>query len=128
MASVEPVGERTRERTEDERGQQLRRDDTAQREALRLVAGGQLRRERGQREQREPVTRRRDRRDQPEPAERGDRQDAADTMRRRGRQRRVTGRSGLGTDRSSPPRRARPGWRDLNRHRGANAGHPVTRE
>ena len=67
---------------EHQSGQQLGGDDAAEREALGLVAGGELRGERGQREETQPVARRRDGRDEPEATERGDGQHAAHAVRR----------------------------------------------
>ena len=83
-APVEPVRERPREGTEDERRQELRGDDPAQREALSLVSGGQLGREGREREQAQPVTGRADGGDQPQTAERRDGEDTADAVRRGG--------------------------------------------
>ena len=82
-AAVELVGERAGERTEHQRRQELGGDDAAEREALRLVAGGELGGQGGQGEQAQPVARRRDGRDQPQATERGDGEDAADPVRRR---------------------------------------------
>ena len=106
-APVELVGQRAGQGAEHEGGQQLGGDDAAEREALRLVAGGELGGERGEREQAQPVARRGDGGDQPEPAERGDGQDAAHAVRRGRRRRGQTGRgrpgrSGAGDDRTHP--------------------------
>ena len=60
-APVELVGERAGQRAEHQRRQQLRRDDAAEREALRLVAAGELGGQRGQGQQAQPVAGRRDR-------------------------------------------------------------------
>ena len=125
-AAVELVRQRPGHRAEHQRGQQLGRDHATEREALRLVAGGQLGGQRGQREQAQPVAGRGQRGDQPQPPERGDGQHAAHPVRggrgqlrcARGRasgRRRGRVRCGVGTYRTSPPRALRSAGPRLGR-------------
>ena len=110
-APVELVCQHAGQGPQHESGQQLGGDDTAEREALGLVTGRELRGERGQREETQPVARRRHGRDEPEATERGDGQHAAHAVRRgRGSVRhaghgwpgRSVGRGGAGDDRTHP--------------------------
>ena len=96
-ATVELVGQRTGHRAEQQRGQQLRGDDAAEREALRLIAAGELGGEGGEGEQAHPVAHARDGGDEPEPPERRD-----------------------GEHRAHPVR----GGRGRRRHRRADGGSP----
>ena len=91
--TVELVGERTGDRAEQQRGQQLRGDDAAEREALRLVSAGELGGEGGEGEEAHPVAHARDRGDEPEPPERRDGEDRSHPV-RGGCGRREAGRGG----------------------------------
>ena len=75
LAPVEAVGERARDRPEDDRRQQADDEDAAEREVGRRVAVGELRSERRGRQQAEPVAEAGERHDQPQPPEVADPQD-----------------------------------------------------